>query len=1662
MAKQVKKALSLILAISMILSMMQVAAFATDSGSQIVSNGHTDYFKDNGTTGTTGNYAAAVSKTIAGTANENEFNITLQVKTTQDLDEIKVSPDAAVILVMDTSTSMVNNKENGITRLAKAKTAASNFLSSYVTDAGTAKRMVSIVEFGDNAKTVLPWTEANAGGNAVAASVTSGVGSVANKFGYSKTTATSFIRDDRWADWDDGDSDTCSICGLHDSRHPDHQHCTYPGCTMPTNTSHTHDVVTTHNDGGGTNIEGGLMLARNLLTAGTATGGAIENIDSVYVILLTDGKPTAFVSERDTSTTETSFLHFSGNGTETNKTDYEDVPAIATTIKSMATLYSISYATSGQGFKHYGSYISVDTWLSDIVGVNHNYSAANGTAVATNLQSISTIIRKLTQAWMVTDPMGNFINFDHTNLVANGGSFSTSPDSVNYWDSANNKLVWNLRDDIPTGSGAIGDPYTYTLTYKVTLNTSASGFVTGQDYATNGTTSLKYLIVASQDELRGLTSDEIDAKMETVNFTVPQVEGAVPTVNYSIEYYKQGTATTGDFANYEKVTADTRNREADLWTTAVLADQDSGYETKYNYYTVAQADTTKLLNQDGLVLKVYYNHQTAAVTVNHYLTTTAYAADGAQTVTTNVLQTNETVNTTVNKGEPYNADKLSDRNTAPYNSYVFDAVASDPTTISNVTADNNTINLYYTLVTDARALTNVTVFHQYNTYEWVLGTNGVYTKTLVSGTPVVYTSAQDLRATAGYSASTADVTLADGTYTYNSSAVANSGATPLNVTQDVGNRTASITLGEADNTMTLTFVKDVPAPSAAAATIKITHHYTKNVTTIVGGVPVTDTSAPADIVEYLPVSGNCYEGERYTVNASKTQPDGAGTDSYAVNGDSSRQITLTAGENAVTFHYDLSSAPAQTTATVQHIYRTFEEYTTPEGTTNTREKVDACITEDAITIPNLYVGQDYTASLNPSNRTGYTVNDIESSPYTNAVVLGNGGLSITIYYDKDEVEDNRVDASVTVTHTYTTKLSTVVGGVATVVDRPAGTTSETLSGKVGDSYTAAVQTSYNGHDNWTRTDASSLTGVYTAGTNPTVALTYERSDSNLVSATYVANYYYYDWTMTVENGIAGYYDGASKVLSDSSVGTAQDSYQSVQVSLGDGARIGYTADSNNPSTNPTLDAGSNVYDFYFVKQIPLSTVNVAVTHNYSLTTISATGVSTTEPTSASGIATPATIYAGADVTVQAAFNGYTTLDSVTVTSSGNSVTYTQDSNTKAITFPAPSADATVVFHYAKTVDNSVGNEATYSIQHYYRTKDWNGTYSDYVLDENNGTNGNSYATLTVTGTPDYKLDGEGNPTYSLDTVDATGGTLTDGTYTQTIAAGTNTMKFYYTKAIDTREVTTVTVNHIYRVLDSNVTGGYVSESTIQEEFSYVKDGAYVGNNFTATPRTVNGTHTYTSTISDPVDGKKTLVADAASNVINIIYTRNYGEGDLFNVYGNKTYVGLSQSQYPTTTIYLMQNGTAVYSTVVDAEGSFTFQDVAPGTYTLGERANASGYTCSAQYQLVTHSAESNGPTYTNVTSITVNADYVRSECGLLITNTYTAISYGDDDPTPTPKPTPTPTPTDDPTEIPITDPETPLTELPTETEEPEEEIADEAVPQADVPQTGDTSALRGP
>lgn len=358
--------------------------------------------------------------------------------------------------------------------------------------------MVSVVEFGSNVKKVSGWVDANAGNDRVSTEASSAV---------EKTEVNFRIGTDWWG---------------------------FPVY-----------------DDGGTNIEGGLMMARNLLG-----DSAVSDIKNVYVVMLTDGVPTFHV---DHDSLNTSYIEGSmGGGSRAEYDDYKDVPTIAAQIKESATLYTISYATSRETATVGG--MKIKAWLSSFA--NQNFDATNNEQLVLSFENIAQIIQNAAKAWITTDPMGDHIVFD-TDYNANENGFATngSTSAVRSFNPQTNTVSWDLKNDATVQVTEEGGKklYHYSLTYRIALDTT-SGVKEGVAYPTNGTTTLSYMV----------TKDgEIDPTLYTVDYKVPSVMASFGSLSFTKTAEDGKTALPGA----EFTLSGTATGSNKPWSQTVVADQ---------------------------------------------------------------------------------------------------------------------------------------------------------------------------------------------------------------------------------------------------------------------------------------------------------------------------------------------------------------------------------------------------------------------------------------------------------------------------------------------------------------------------------------------------------------------------------------------------------------------------------------------------------------------------------------------------------------------------------------------------------------------------------------------------------------------------------------------------------------------------------------------------------------------------------------------------------------------------------------------------------------------------------------------------------------------------------------------------------------------------------
>lgn len=537
-----KRILSACMALCLMLTMLPVNALAadppaTDGSTQIEGSYYTydpqdhefspDGDEDPEVTNRSYEPNVTISKEIQATDVENQFDITLTVKTDEAIEVSTKEPDAAIVLVIDVSTSMdycascgqfyghahwCENQDQ--TRLDAAKEAAKDFLADYAQGAEGAARYVSVIAYSD----------------------ASG--------GHWSKGATAVVQD--WVDVSSGNA----LYTINEEI----------------------DNIDSYTDRNGTNTDAGLEAAEDQLQERD-----VQNIDNKFLLLLTDGEPNR--STGDELDWRAGYVLPDGYPQDNYRGEsYTNPTRRAMYIRNEldTEFYSISY-TAGS---------SVSGWMKSFSDLC--VTADNGDDLSIAFEDIIFRLQLTVDAWKVTDPMGEYIEYEgveNANSHANGAvSYNRNRDT----------LTWDLRADLASDATTIVDSYgdlvsyddyepgmdctiTYSLTYRVTLDVAAMvddeiEFTGGiSDYVlTNGPTQLDYYLtktVNGESVYVDDNGDDIESgenPMLTMYFKVPKVRGYVGTLEFTKVDEKSDALSGAGF---------TLTMEDDNWSTTAESDE---------------------------------------------------------------------------------------------------------------------------------------------------------------------------------------------------------------------------------------------------------------------------------------------------------------------------------------------------------------------------------------------------------------------------------------------------------------------------------------------------------------------------------------------------------------------------------------------------------------------------------------------------------------------------------------------------------------------------------------------------------------------------------------------------------------------------------------------------------------------------------------------------------------------------------------------------------------------------------------------------------------------------------------------------------------------------------------------------------------------------------
>ena len=631
MVNKMKRVLAILLAICLTAGMLTFQASASDNSVQIIEVGGSNPASGRNSDG------VSVSKTIKPTDKENYFDITLNVSTTKRVDEIYKEQDIAVVLVMDISNTMNEKFSNTNTsRYDAAISAAETFINTFAAHSNgtTANRKLGFVAFNTHGHEIFSMSNCTTTkqANSLIKEMKDDTAKIINQANYSASH-------ERFTNMEAG---LKMAKAMLDGAKIDNQYIIFLSDGFPTtyvrtgyigwdpymdSSSYTDFDSKTKNDWANLNKKVG------------ADG---------YFYNQKTGKPVTY-------------------GTSYSDKAADKAQAMASKIKKSATIFVVGVDVDGQSITKYEnadknradkSFSVIDaysgsgyhiggksasnfkTWLKNKIGSGHYYESTSVKELQEVYNNIFAQIKAFTEneveaSWVIKDAMNDttpkvieFLNFyTKSGAISNPKTKLTGKAEQNGENTAtfaNDSINWDMKNSgFTTSKSGNTTYYNYSLTYRVRLKNELAGFVEGQDYKTNGPTSLTYR-VRDNDKL----SDE-----KTIPFPIPEVEGYLGDLEFTKLNAKDGKGLAGaQFTlahNHDCPVCEGTVRIADMTATS---DADGKVSIRNipsgHSYTLTESRTP-----DGFVT----NTETYAVVVS-YGTVTVNGKAAADIVNTPVIQ----------------------------------------------------------------------------------------------------------------------------------------------------------------------------------------------------------------------------------------------------------------------------------------------------------------------------------------------------------------------------------------------------------------------------------------------------------------------------------------------------------------------------------------------------------------------------------------------------------------------------------------------------------------------------------------------------------------------------------------------------------------------------------------------------------------------------------------------------------------------------------------------------------------------------------------------------------------------------------------------------------------------------------------------------------------
>ena len=956
-----KRALSLLMALVMSLSLVQITAFAENDTAadktQVVEAGGIAYYDKNGMklepatgSGEPEDWVVKVERTLKETGKENLLDVDLKV-TTKD-NTVSTDAEAAAVLVIDTSGSMAdcatcgkgendrNHEGQPVWKCPVGDTTWDPGPWYTCRKCGYSGWDHTLVNVGPNhayqSRLELAQFAAN---SFVASFAKNAAGEVAGASRYVAIVAFATTANTKCA-WVDVTQGTAAVEAAINGLVAD----------------------------GGTNTEAGLQLASNLL-------GQKTDVENRFTVLLTDGLPTFHIDSNKDNKRDGLDKVPSGYGWGLWHDDGVDGPGNDTTKAETAPVETVSKALKADGVKVYGVTYGVtqqipngsgdkkdiDEWMTEdcqMAGV-HSVKDPNGLNAAFS-DIINTIQHETVGTTVVTAVNNEVGEGALTDLY----SFVKFNGDANGAAANNNQVTWDLSKATPE-AGTANNEKTYHLSYQVWMGTETFGFQAGKAYSL-GEATLSYKMTGDETaktaefpaiSAKGYLGELNFTKVEPVDNEFAPLAGAKFQLAVAEGSTFGHTKPLGDTSNDNGVVAISGIPSGYTYTLSetkapegyVKTDKTWTVTVSYGEVTVTEAanpndPTTGDAIENLVIENTKIPPEKVTITVIHNYYTDAVAGTPDST---------ETLSVEVEKGSDYTAAKQEK------GEYKFVSADPEDCTLRNITAEG-TITLNYVKESEQPPVdpekVTITVIHNYYT-------------DAVAGTPdSTETLNVEVEKGSDYTADKQE----KGEYKFVSADPED--CTLRNITEA--------------GTITLNYVKkseQPPVETEFTATVK--YYYSDNG---IDGTYTYDATKDATITVKavaLPVTVTITDkADGYTFNGNYT------TDGQAVS-----NLTVQLTENGQEFHvyyYKNASTPTPPPA---------PSYTYYTVTVNYYDKDSGEVIHTAYTTTQReYTAYDVTAQ-DKIAITGYTYVETTGDALTGTL---NGNKVINVYYTKDSDIDD--------------------------------------------------------------------------------------------------------------------------------------------------------------------------------------------------------------------------------------------------------------------------------------------------------------------------------------------------------------------------------------------------------------------------------------------------------------------------------------------------------------------------------------------------------------------------------------------------------------------------------------------------------------------------------